>query len=411
MDWETWGPPIAVLVVGVVAGVLVALQASDGTVQSDEDQDLRARHAQLLEQLRALQVDEARLGPAEYARQREELVREAASVLRRLEGTAEAAPLPTVAKPSIGKAVFWIVATLAFFGAAAAILVQTAKPRQDEPGSMGPMQAAAAEAEKELADAQATLETDPQHLESLNVMGHHAIMNQQLQEAMQYVDQARAVDGDDPHVVTHLGALQLLVGMHGKAEESFAQAVAGNGSLAEAWIWWGVSLAQQGDAEGAKAKLQQALQVATRAQDQAAAHSLLTDLEKMSAPAAFTGVVQLAEGVEADKGVLYVYARSSEVAAGPPLAALRLPRWELPQAFVLTDGDLLPMAGGQWPEQVWVSARLDVDGDPATDSPDDLTAVPLGPMPSGSGELTIVLGGEAPAEEGAEGEDAEAAAP
>ena len=405
MDWETWGPPIAVLVVGVVAGVLVAVQASDGTVESDADQDLRARHAQLLEQLRALQVDEARLGPAEFARQKDALVREAASVLRQLEDADDPPTAsPAGASPSIGKAVAWIVGTLAFFGAAAAILVQTAKPRDDAQmgGGMAPMQAAAQEAERELADAQATLETNPQDLEALNVMGHHAIMNQQLQEAMQYVDQARAIDGEDPHVVTHLGALQLLVGMHDKAEASFAQAVGEDAALAEAWIWWAVSLGQQGDADGAKTKLQQALQVATRVQDQAAAHSLLADLEKMSAPAAFSGTVTLAEGATADQGVLYVYARRSEVAAGPPLAALRLPRWSLPQAFVLTDGDLLPMAGGAWPEQVWVSAKLDVDGDPATDSPDDLTAVAIGPIPAGTSDVTIVLGGEAEAEAPAE---------
>ncbi len=392
MDWDTWGPPIAVLVVGVVGGVLVAMQAGDGTVASDDEQDLRARHDQLLEQLRALEVDARRLGKEEHERQKAALVREAAGVLRALDaGPETTASEPVTVRPSVRKAVAWIVGSLAFFAAAAVVLVKTAKPRQEDP-AMAPMQAAAQEAERELAAAQATLETNPQDLDALNVLGHHALMNQQLQEAMQYVDQARGIDGTDPHVVTHLGALQLLVGMHEKAEESFGQAVLDDASLAEAWIWWGVSLAQRGETDGARAKLQDALRVATRAQDQAAAHSLLQDLEKASAPAAFTGTVTLADGSPSGTGVLYVYARRSEVAAGPPLAALRLPRWEFPQAFVLTDSDLLPMAGGAWPEQVWVSAKLDVDGDPATDSPDDLTAVAVGPLASGATEVTIVLG-------------------
>jgi cytochrome c-type biogenesis protein CcmH len=67
--------------------------------------------------------------------------------------------------------------------------------------------------------------------------------------------------------------------------------------------------------------------------------------------------------------VIYVMARPVGVAAGPPLAAVRLGASSFPVSFEI--GSQNSMTGGALPEAVLLEARLDDDGDAATRTPND----------------------------------------
>ena len=72
------------------------------------------------------------------------------------------------------------------------------------------------------------------------------------------------------------------------------------------------------------------------------------------------------------------------------IAALRLPA-TLPAEFTVTDADM--MMGGAWPDEVWIEARLDADGDAMTKTGADLRSGLVGPLTSGETGLSVVLGG------------------
>jgi len=111
-------------------------------------------------------------------------------------------------------------------------------------------------------------------------------------------------------------------------------------------------------------------------------------------PLRLSGSIALAEGLTAQfgpKATLFLIVRPTQVAAGPPLAARRMDPGALPLEFQLTDGDI--MMGGAWPEQVWISARVDVDGVPTTKSDDDVVTALLGPFAPGAEGVALTLGG------------------
>ena len=63
-----------------------------------------------------------------------------------------------------------------------------------------------------------------------------------------------------------------------------------------------------------------------------------------------------------------------------------------PYLFELGDNDL--MLGGDWPEQAWIEARLDGDGNAMTRSSGDWTSIRQGPLPKGEQNIVIRLGSQ-----------------
>ena len=60
-----------------------------------------------------------------------------------------------------------------------------------------------------------------------------------------------------------------------------------------------------------------------------------------------------------------------------------------PLSFSVSDADM--MMGGEWPEEVWISARLDVDGNAMTRSEGDMESLMLGPVSSGTVDIALTL--------------------
>ena len=53
----------------------------------------------------------------------------------------------------------------------------------------------------------------------------------------------------------------------------------------------------------------------------------------------------------------------------------------MPADFSLGDADLT--MGGEWPQEVWLRARIDADGNPSTTSEEDLVSDLVGPVAPG----------------------------
>jgi tetratricopeptide (TPR) repeat protein len=423
VDWATWGPPLAVLLLGIVGGLVLVAR---GGARAEGDlrlANLEVRRQVLMNSLRELEADQAKLDPSDYAAQRTALVEEAAAVLRQIDTPLSPTPSagPTGA-PRVGgsRAWAWAAAALVFFVLSGVVLQQAMAPRRDG-GSMtgnqdlgGGGMAPDVRAQR----AEEALAKNPNDLDAINLLTRVAIETQDLQTAMALLDRGRAINPADPGVLTHFAALQVFIGRFDAAEAQLRQVLASTPGQSEAKLWLSVARANQGDLVEAEAIAQGlADDTAASAEDRQNARALLSSFAAAKAQLAAReagGVVEpgaetssatdvspptesgpakvkgTVTGDVAPGGVLFVYVRRSETPGGPPLAAKRVPNWQLPYEFSLSEADLIQ--GGDWPEQVWVSAKVSRSGDPMQRSPEDVASTVVGPVSPGTEGVALVLG-------------------
>jgi len=428
VDWQTWGPPLVVLSLGVAVGLGLALTAG-GKRQADDDrlarlEDLQAKKAALLEQIRTLDADRDKLGEAAYASRREVLVGEAAATLAELE-RVEAAPAEVVAveKAASGGgststsspfvAGLWAAGVLLFFGLLAVFLTSSSTERAQGGSMTGGSEGRQATLSAEVEDAKARLEADANDLGAINTLAYDALLKRDLDNAMQLVDRARAIDENSPDVHVHLAILQLAVGMFDRADEELQKAIAARPDWGRPHLWMGLVRLYQERPDDAIAEIETAIGMGLRVDEQQFARQLLSDARNPR-PAQASGAAQAPSGpmyagagggalqlagtvarpdtdLPADRVVfLVVYRNDTGTAPPPPVATARLTVADLPFDFQFDAGH--SMTGGPWPEQVWIRARVDADGQPGPASPDDIDSVLLGPVKPGSEGLALTFG-------------------
>ena len=104
-----------------------------------------------------------------------------------------------------------------------------------------------------------------------------------------------------------------------------------------------------------------------------------------------SGRIEVAQGQTLPRsGAIFVIIRRTSTPQGPPVAAIRLPIDGAPGPFSAGDADI--MMGGDWPDEVWVQARADADGNAMTKGNDDLSSPIVGPVKSGSDSIELTLG-------------------
>jgi len=395
MNWETWGPSIVVLSIGLVLGLIMVIR-SRGSVRTDLTVNAWARKDSLIDQLRALQADkdkfDARLWESKWIL----LLDEAARALREAEKAdiepPTDTPKPTTADSALGRRMLWGLAITVFFvGLGAALQMATQDRAQG-----GTMTGGAIVGGVPLADTIKKLEeeatADPTAIEPRNQLAHIAIQRGEMSEAMKWMDQARALDGEHPEVRTHLAILQVSIGMAERAKGELAAALETNPALSEALLWSGIIELRLGNREAAIPILESALENASNREERMMASSALSEARKPPPTTKLQGDLALSEGTSPPKGgILFVMVRRSAEGAGPPVAAVRLDPRGIPGGFTITDRDM--MMGGAWPEQVWVDARVDTDGDPTTKQATDLTSERLGPFSAGAENIALTLTG------------------
>lgn len=393
MNWEVWGPPLVVLGGALVVGAVIAVRAiqQGRALRAAPAENLAARKEQLLEALHEVDADRAKIGEEAWRARREALVDQAADTLRALDqGEAEA---PADAAPAAAeggrswRVAAWATAVVAFFGALAWVLASNTSQRAEGQ----PMTGGSPRPDPLVVNAERALEANPNDLDALNTLTWAAIRGRDLQGAMSYLERARAQAPEDPYVLTHLAVLQLQIGMNDRAEFALQRALELQPGQPRALLFLALSRLQKGDQEGGVAALEQVLSGQASTEERQMANALLTQAKAPPPQTRVTGTVSVAEGQTLpEQGLLFIIARRSAEGGGPPVAALRLPLTSLPYSFTMTDKDM--MLGGAWPENVWVQARVDADGNPSTKGEGDVESAVVGPIASGATEVGLVLG-------------------
>lgn len=399
MDWNVWGAPIAVMALGMIGGLVLAV-LSRGAKRRDPSEEAWALKASLVDQLRSLRADREKIQEDVYALRFGRLLDEAARALRDAESmpaacdtTDETVPA-TADAPSTNpwpKRAAWSVAVLLFFTAVGVVLHSSTSDR-DGRGMTGGDRIGPTTIEKELKQLNETHAENPEDIDTLNRLTHIALQQGELGAAMAWMDKARAIAPEHPEVRTHLAILQTSIGMTAQAKTELQTALKSDPKLSKAHLWLGLIALRNGNREEAIPSLESALEHAANAEDRSMASRALAEARRPPATVMLKGSLALAPGLGVPSGgVLFVMVRSSPMGGGPPVAAVRLDPRGVPGTFSITDRDL--MMGGDWPEQVWVDARIDSDGDPSTKSESDLTAPRTGPFSPGATGANLVLQG------------------
>ena len=426
MDLGPWTLPVGVLSVGGVIAFLMSrslvdTSESSGGVASTYDQakaGLESQKASLLEELRELESIRSTLKSEDYLARRTEIVSQGARVVEAMsitDGTA-------TPKRSSG---VWLVATViaAFLLFVIIFAKEAAQPRMDGEGMTGGGAAgqstvpqsvdprlAAIQAEVEA--ALATLDVEPQNLEALNFLTHQAIMSGDLASAMQWSTTAREVAPGDPEVIVHSAVLAMRVGMHELALERLMAVLEEDPAHLEARWWLAVAIANTGDFLASKEAVAPLLTVSGEYGQLANLLTIDLDLaisnqastpapseegalvEEETSPddgsseAVFLVVSLLEPELYTGGGTLFVAAVRSPSGGGPPLAARRIDNPTMPMELTIGPSDsIFP---GEWPEEFWLRARIDIDGDPATDVAGEFVSELWGPESIGE-EVDLVM--------------------
>ena len=394
MNWDVWGAPIAVLAVGVVVGLVLALK-STGQGRRDPKAELAAKKDALVDQLRSLRADRAKLSEGEFDRRWAMLLDAAARALRDVEQWSE----PEVIEPTLNNAsqggswarrAMWAVVVTVFF-AGLGVTLQTASHERQEGATMtGGDLVSGSPLSKTIADLEARVQANGQDIDALNQLSFIAINAGDLGAAMGWLDKARAVAPENPEVRTHMAILQASVGMGSRAKKELDAVLAEVPTLSKALLWKGLIALQSGEREEAVSALESALEHATDGESRYMATQALAEARKPPPTVKLRGSIVLDEGVSRPNGgVLFVMVRRSEAAAGPPVAAVRLDPRGVPGTFVVTDRDL--MMGGPWPEEVWIQARADSDANAMTKEVDSPQSPVIGPISPGATGIELVL--------------------
>ena len=444
MNWQVWGPPLLVLAVAIIVGMALALRARLVAAPSRlaREEDLLARKATLIEEIRALEGDRGKLEEAEFQARREELIGAAAAAIEDLDAVEQGSAPSDDARPSAPQrsrvsAVAYISGAVGFFVLLGFLLVQFSSPRTgggsmtggSAGGAMGGGSAAPPSPEEQaliaaIEAAKKTLETEPDNLAALNTLTYDALLSRNFEGAMSYLDRARVIAPTDPDVLVHLAVLQVAVGMHDKAEVALAQVIVSHPGSGKARLWHALVLLQTGQAEAAAAEADEAIKLGLRPDEASFARSLAAEARNPTpkAPASasgapmaggasgaggssgmamavsegsttrFSGKVSLAPGVSTDQAkVLFVTVYRNAQGSPPPVSSKRLSPTAAPTELRFTENDLL-MGGAEWPAEVWVRARLDADGQPGS-GPGDVDSPLVGPIHAGDSGVELILGG------------------
>jgi len=442
VNWEVWGPPLLILAGGLAVGAFLATSAGSSPIRSTRDEELRARHDSLLDQIRELDADRGKLDAATYSARREALISQAADTLRELESGP--APAPAPAEPTAsggGSGMIWAGVSVVFFVVLGVLLTQNSFQRgvndgmtggtatsagggggsADASGMVAALEAARTERQ---AEASAALAADPRDLAAINTLTYDALLYRDLDAAMRHVESARDISESDADVLIHLAILQSFVGMTDRALGGLDEAAKVNPNEAKLRLWRGFLNGRSGKVAEAEVDLAFAAKNAAWPEERLLATGLLDELRTAPPPGPASavassgtmppdhpgtsgmpaghppaggsavhlkGTISLGEGVVAPEGyTLFLSVRRSP-AGGPPAAAQKLTGVTFPLELSLGDAQLLPMAGGAWPEEVWVQARLDRDGNAMTKEDADLESSMQGPLTKGSEGLSFVL--------------------
>ena len=393
---DVWTLPLAVMGVGLAIGLFFALRTESYEDNSNDDAELLAQKERHLEALRELEADKEKLTEADYQEQREVLLQKAENVVRQLnEGGDSTVPQTqswtTTTRSDIGTVFFLVVGCLMAFG-----LYRYSKDRgEGETLTGASMQAKVSEYRQSLINAKATLETDPKNIKALHLLTYDALLNRKLQVAMNHIEVLREQNVEDAELMVHMGILKLAIQSYDQALTDFNAAIQADPNLGKAYLWRALLHSNKKENEKALEDAKKALPLVTLIEEKRFLSSLMDEINKP--PPIVSGRVDIDTP---SSGVVFVIARRAKEGGGPPVAVGRyMPSKSL--SFELGKGDMV--MGGMWPEEIWLEARLDSDGNVMTKE-DARSSEMIGPISGTQDSLVLLIGSSGEKSEGEVGQ-------
>ena len=391
-----------------VASAAPAEIGSEGETQRSL---LLAEQARLYAELRELEFDfhSGKLSEADYGGLRHDLERQATAVLRQLESVpAEPRPrtssyqtatrakkIPATETRSLRQ---WQVAAgglfLLLFGVTLGVLLtKSLRPRGSEQDTItGDF----------LTGTQSSNEPDP-----LLAQGRAAFERRDWAQAIETFKKVLAANPNHPEAHAYMGLMLAQAGHTEGALMAFDRALAADPNFPLALWGKGMLLYRtNGDAAGARELLQKLESMMPAGAEKQEVEKIIAELgqggdgKKSAAPRAQVGGIQIQGVVDVDpklkgkvdsQAVLFIIARSATSAGGPPLAVKKIARPSFPVAYSLGAEDVM-LPGASFSGKLFLSARLDKDGNPTTRETGNLAGeYPKNPVDAGSKKVDIVL--------------------
>jgi cytochrome c-type biogenesis protein CcmH len=243
--------------------------------------------------------------------------------------------------------------------------------------------------------------------DALLAQGRAAFEQRNLAQAIELFKKVLASDPNHPEAHAYMGLILAQAGHTDGALMAFDRALTTAPDLAPALWGKGMVLAQTGgDPAEARRLLRKVSGMIPPGPEKDEVEKTITQLgqdEKnkpsnaQASSAAGTqiqGTVDIkpkAKGKIDDQAVLFIIARSSSSVGGPPLAVKRIAKPKFPMPYSLSAQDVM-MPGTPFSGKLFVSARLDQDGNPTTKELGNLTGeYKKNPVEVGAKKIDIVL--------------------
>jgi cytochrome c-type biogenesis protein CcmH len=259
--------------------------------------------------------------------------------------------------------------------------------------------------------------------DALLAQGRAAFEKRNFSQAIDLFKKVLAADPNQPEAHAYMGLILAQAGHNEGALMAFDRALAGDPNFPVALWGKGMLLSQtKGDPAEARRLLQKVLGMMPPGPEKDKAEKIIAQLGQgenpkktaasapnQSAPtiakkaepattqtagAEIQGVIDIdakLKGNVDSAGVLFIIAKSTPGAAGPPLAVKRISNPKFPLAYSVSAENVM-MPGTPFTGKLFLSARLDKDGNPATKEPGDLAGeYKKNPVEVGAKKIDIVL--------------------
>ena len=433
-----WLSATAMLLSGVIAGFMFmyasmrrkqqAVAAVPPSSDELEVRDLEARRDTLIQQLRDLEDV-----PANSA-ERTRLEREAAQVLRTLDGVRQAprpsaaAVVPPPPAPASGmnpalKGFLWGVASVAALGFLGYFVwTSTTEKTEGTPNAMQPAttQSQPAQTDPVVQQLEAAVAGAPDDVNARISLAKAYLERENMMGVFEQTQAVLAKSPDEPRALTYQALVRMAMGQTDVAEKMLDDATRKDPKFTDAWVGLAWLDFQTGKRDAGERAMSEAMK--QRPDQKARLAQILEEMRKQKptelpqnhpnvdappvggqAPSPVTAPVAAAPSGDSihltlnldpaaaahapQHAIIYIIARAEGVTAGAPVAVKRLLSNGFPMEVDFSSAD--SMMGQPLPAKIRLEVRLDADGDAATKSPDDPTAVQDGVATGAKLALTL----------------------
>ena len=439
-----WLSATAMLLSGLIVGFMFIYSSmrrkqNAAAASGSEDLELRdlvARRDALIQQLRDLEDVPAN------ATERTRLEREAAQVLRALDGKRPvggqaprlSAPVPAVAAPASGmnpavKGFLWGVGSIAALGFLGWFVyssstdrgAQTQNAMQPAPSTQSQP---AAQVDPAVQQLEAAVANAPEDVNARITLAKAYLEHENMMGVFEQTQAVLAKSPSEPRALTYQALVRMAMGQTDVAGKMLEEAARRDPKLTDAWVGIAWLNFQTGKPEAGEKAMREAMkqrpdqqarldQILQEMRNQKAIASAQLPANHPSLPAPGSTAAPSDQAAQApvassndprsihltlnldnaaaarapQHGIIYIIARPVGVTSGPPVAVKRLLSNGFPMEVDFGSAD--SMMGQPIPDKIHLEVRLDIDGDAATKSAQDPAAVQDG-VSAGS-KLALVL--------------------